>query len=173
MTSSTKSSTTQGSGPRRRRLIFAWLCVVFWAGVIWQLGSDDFSFAQTGRSMWWPMIEWLIGDVDASTRYRVHVAIRKSAHFVEYGILALLTFRAALLSVNRNRLATAGWSALFIVLALASADEARQAFSPVRTGSPYDVLIDLAGGCIAVAGVIVISRRMRRAEPATAEPSAL
>ncbi len=182
MTSSTKPSTESagdaGKKPGRRRLVFAWLCVALWAGVIWQLGGDGFSFAETGRSMWWPMVEWLIGDIDAATRWRMHVAIRKSAHFVEYGILALLTFRAALLSVNRNsvnrnRLATAGWSALFIVLALASADEARQAFSTVRSGSPYDVLIDLAGGFIAVAGLVIISRRMRSAEQAAAEPTGL
>lgn len=182
MTSSTEPSTERAGdagkqSKPRRRLIFAWLFVALWAGVIWQLGSDDFSFSETGRSMWWPVVEWLIGDIDAATRWRFHVAIRKSAHFIEYGILALLTFRAALLSanrhsVNRNRLATAGWSALFIVLALASADEARQAFSPVRTGSPYDVLIDLAGGSIAVIGLVVISRRMRSAGEA-AEPTAL
>jgi VanZ family protein len=164
-------------------LVIAWLCVVVWAGVIWQLGSDHFSFSETGRSIWWPMVEWLIGDIDAVTRWRIHVWIRKSAHFVEYAILALLAFRAALLSVNHNqnygrsvkhsRLATAGWSALFIVLALASADEARQAFSPVRTGSPYDVLIDLSGGLIAVLGLILISRRMRRSGPTAPEPTAL
>ena len=46
---------------------------------------------------------------------------------------------------------------------LASADEARQALSDARTGSPWDVLIDLTGGVIAVTGVLVISRRMRGA----------
>lgn len=172
------TGSAEQSKPKRRRLFFAWLCVALWAGVIWQLGTDDFSFAETGRSLWWPVVEWLIGDVDAATRWRLHVAIRKSAHFIEYGILALLTFRAALLSVtrtsvSRNRLATAGWSSLFVVLALASADEARQAFSPVRTGSPYDVLIDLAGGLIAVVGLVIISRRMRSAGQEAAEPSPL
>ena len=43
----------------------------------------------------------------------------------------------------------------------ASADEARQAFSDVRTGSPYDVLIDVAGGVVMVLGLLVISKRLR------------
>ncbi|MFK7898840.1 MAG: VanZ family protein [Myxococcota bacterium] len=173
-TAPTASAAQVKTARKRRRLILAWLFVLLWAGVIWQLGTDNFSLAETRESFWWPIVEWMIGDIDAVTRWKAHVWIRKSAHFIEYGILALLTFRAALLSVNKNRLATAGWTALFIVLALASADEARQAFSPVRTGSPYDVLIDLSGGVIVVLGLIFISRRMRsEGNTAAAESSVL
>jgi len=80
-------------------------------------------------------------------------------------VLALLTFRASLMAAGRNRLASAAWMALFIVASLASADEARQAFSPVRSGSAYDVLLDIAGGAISIAGLLLISWRMRRTAP--------
>ena len=132
----------QSPTPKRptRRTMLAWFWVLCWGGTIWTLGGD-----------------W-------RTRYRILVAIRKSAHFIEYAILALLTFRAALLSAGRRtRFVTAGWVAIFIVTSLATADEARQAFSPVRTGSPYDILIDVAGGLLTVLGLLVISRRMRPA----------
>jgi len=155
---------------RPLRMILAWFCVAFWGGIIWILGGDSFSFSDTNDEIM-PWLDWLTGDLDWRTRYRIYVAIRKSAHFIEYAILALLTFRAALLSAARHtRLATAGWVALFIVTALATADEARQSFSAVRTGSPYDILIDVAGGLLAVLGLIVISRRMRL--PRRAESSA-
>ena len=44
---------------------------------------------------------------------------------------------------------------------VATADEARQAFSSTRTGSPNDVLIDVTGGAVAVAALLLISRRLR------------
>lgn len=142
------------------RVVLAWVAVIGWASLIWMLGGDSFSFSETSRTMA-PWIEWLIGDIDVRTRYQIYLAVRKSAHFAEYAILALLAFRAALISASRTHLATAGWIALFIVATLASADEARQTFSAVRTGSPRDVLIDVAGGLLAVLGVLVITRRMR------------
>ena len=149
--------------------MLAWLWVVCWGGMIWTLGGDAFSFSETNETIM-PWLDWLTGDLDWRTRYRIYVAVRKAAHFIEYAILALLTFRAALSAARRNRLATAGWVALFIVTSLATADEARQAFSLVRTGSPYDILIDVAGGLLAVLGLLVISRRMR--PPGQAESSA-
>jgi VanZ family protein len=138
----------------------AWVLVLFWGGLIWILGGDDFSFADMNETIF-PWLDWLTGSLDYRTRYRIFAAIRKSAHFAEYGILALLTFRAVLLAAPKNRLATAGWIAVSIVVALASADEVRQAFSPVRTGSAYDVLLDLAGGLVAILGVLFLSRRLR------------
>lgn len=146
---------------RRRRLVIAWTLVVVWAAVIWILGGDQFSLAETSRTIS-PWIEWLIGDLDHATRYRIFLGIRKSAHFVEYAILAILTFRAALITAPRNQLATAAWVALFLVATLAGADEARQAFSNARTGSPTDVLIDVTGGSIAILGLVLITRRMRQ-----------
>jgi VanZ family protein len=150
--------------PTRRKLL-AWLWVLAWGGLIWTLGGDSFSFSRTTESFM-PWLDWLTGDLDWRTRYQIYIAIRKSAHFIEYAILALLTFRAAWLSAKRrSRFATAGWVALFIVTALATADEARQAFSPVRTGSPYDILIDVTGGFLAVLGLFLISRRIRPSRP--------
>ena len=148
----------------RRRKILAWFWVACWGGVIWALGSDTFSASETSRWLM-PFFQWLFGDVDVDTRYQTYGLVRKFAHLIEYAILALLTFRAALIAASRTQLATAAWVALFIVLALATADEARQALSPVRTGSPIDILIDLTGGLIAIVGLITISRRMRSASP--------
>ncbi|MAG32127.1 MAG: hypothetical protein CL908_14690 [Deltaproteobacteria bacterium] len=151
-----------------RRIVAGWLLVAFWAGLIWMLGGDDFSLQDTNQTMsaWFG---WLIGDLDYRTRYKIYFFARKSAHFIEYAILALLTFRAAVITANRNRLATAGWAALFLVATVATADEARQTFSQTRTGSAVDVIIDVTGGLIAIVGVLVISRRMRSAT--TARPS--
>jgi len=148
----------------RRGIALAWLWVLLWAAIIWTLGGDDFSAPATNSTLF-EWLRWLVADLDPITRYRLAIGIRKSAHFVEYAVLALLTFRASLMAAGRNRLASAAWMALFIVASLASADEARQAFSPVRSGSAYDVLLDIAGGAISIAGLLLISWRMRRTAP--------
>jgi len=156
------SDETRKAERSRRRIAIAWTLVVIWAAIVWFLGTDAFSLRNTSDVMgvW---LDWLIGDMDYRTRYRIYLGARKAAHVVEYAILALLTFRAALITAHRHQIATACSAALFIVATLASADEARQALSDARTGSPWDVLIDLTGGVIAVTGVLVISRRMRGA----------
>jgi VanZ family protein len=146
--------------PSWRRVSLAWLLVLIWAGIIWQFGSDAYSLDRTSRLLQ-PLIDWLLAGVELATRLRIHAWIRKSAHFIEYAILALLAFRAALLSAERHRIGTAFWVALFFVATVAAADEFRQSLSTARTGSPYDVLIDVAGGLIGLLGVLVITRRMR------------
>mgnify|MGYP005851560549 CR=1 FL=1 len=153
---------TRAASRRRRRLIIAWGLVIGWAAVIWMLGSDPFSASSTSSDLlaW---LGWLVSDLDPRSKYRLLILIRKSAHFVEYAILAILAFRAALLSAPRNPISTAIWVTLFVVASLAGADEFRQAFSPVRTGSPRDVLIDLSGGTIALIGAALVSRRARPA----------
>ena len=146
--------------PSWRRISLAWLLVLGWAAMIWQFGSDAYSLDRTSRFLQ-PLIDWLLAGIDLATRYRVHAWIRKSAHFIEYAILALLAFRAALLSAERHRIGTAFWVALFFVATLAAADEFRQSLSAARTGSPYDVLIDVSGGLVGLLGTMVIVRRMR------------
>ncbi len=146
--------------PSWRRVSLAWVLVLIWAGIIWQFGSDAYSLDRTSRFLQ-PLIDWVLAGVEVATRLRIHAWIRKSAHFIEYAILALLAFRAALLSAERHRVGTAFWVALFFVATVAAADEFRQSLSAARTGSPYDVLIDVAGGLIGLLGVLVITRRMR------------
>jgi VanZ family protein len=145
---------------RRLKIAFAWTLVLTWAGIIWVLGSDYFSARET-HSWLGRTINLLFTDLDHKTRWQIHMGIRKSAHVIEYGILALLTFRAAWISALRNAWASAAWVTLSVVALLACADETRQAFSPTRTGSPFDVLLDLSGGAIGVLVLIVISRRIR------------
>lgn len=146
---------------RRRRVLLAWTFVIIWAAVIWTLGGDAFSASETGSRLA-ALLRWFGGELTPSQRLKLLMAIRKSAHLVEYAILALLTFRAAWLSAGGHQITTAAWSAVFLVATLATADEARQAFSPARTGSPIDVLIDITGGTIAIVGLLYVMRRFRR-----------
>lgn len=79
----------------------------------------------------------------------VHYLVRKSAHFLEYGILAALTYWT-FKGFNVNKLDQVVYS-LFMVLSVAVMDEYLQSFVE-RTSSVSDVLIDFLGG---ITGILI------------------
>jgi VanZ family protein len=103
----------------------AWLPVAVWAGVIFMLSSI-------------PALDSGLGTWDT--------VLRKLAHFVEYGILGALLYRAL-----RREPAAIALGSLYAVT-----DEVHQVFVSGRQGSPLDWLIDTAG---VVAGVLLLSWR--------------
>lgn len=105
----------------------------------------------------------------AGTFDLLHQLLRKSGHFIGYGILSLLLFRAFYYTLNsasslpmRFRLRCAGL-ALVGTLLTASLDEWHQSFDTSRTGTPKDVALDMAGGATALLLtfliILLISRR--------------
>ena len=143
----------------------AWLAVIACIGVIWMLAGDEFSAYQTG-SVLDPMLRWLIPGITRSEMNTVHFAVRKVAHAFEYGLLALLAFRAFRLSIDLRMAITMGL-ALLLVLTVAGLDEYQQGQSAVRTGSTRDVAIDFLGGVLGIALLLALRRALsRRAAPA-------
>jgi VanZ family protein len=81
--------------------------------------------------------------------------LRKIAHMVEFGLLALLWWRAL---GHRAPAAAAA-----IAIAYAISDEYHQSFVEGRVGSPVDVLIDSAGVALAMLAIRLRAKRRRRA----------
>jgi VanZ family protein len=78
----------------------------------------------------------------------LHWLARKSAHVVEYAVLAVLWSRA-LRSRDRPR----GWIApLGLVILTAAIDELHQSTTSTRTGSVADVVLDSAAAAAALIG---------------------
>ena len=75
-----------------------------------------------------------LGDLD--------LILRKGAHMAEYGLLALLWWRA----LNTRQ----PWPAVAIAIAYAVTDEVHQSFVDGRHGAWYDVAIDGVGAVLAV-----------------------
>ncbi|MBC7250452.1 MAG: VanZ family protein [Anaerolineae bacterium] len=113
----------QISLPRLRRLLFRWLPPLLWMAVIY-LASDQSTLPQLEEP-------WL------------DVILKKTAHFLEYALLAFLWWRA--LSGSGPR---ALWplivSGLISVL-YAVSDEYHQTFVPGRHGQLWDLGVDSAG----------------------------
>ncbi len=151
----------------KARAAVAWLLFAGCAGLVLFLGSDDFSMPATGRVLG-PIIDWLFPDWTALDRWHFHVRMRKLAHPMEYGVLALLAFNAVFASLD-TLLARIAALALLLVWGVAATDELRQAYSQNRTGSLGDVALDLLGALVALALIVLVRRRLDRAPTADAE----
>jgi VanZ family protein len=155
--------TTPGPLESERKAGGAWLLVLLWTAVLWWLGGESGSLNATSRFLL-PLLRWLLPDASVATLFSIHSLLRKGAHVGGYGVLAFLTWRALVASTRTAALRPA-LLALAWVLSLATLDEIRQAHTAVRTGSPWDVALDLCGGALGLVLVIACTRavRVRRA----------
>ena len=135
-----------------------WGPPLLWAAVIFLASTDAFSAAHTG-SVLEEIVTAIVGHRLAAEQFAtLHFLVRKSAHFVEYGLLGALLFRAM-------REGRTGWNwrwaagAIVIAAAVAASDEWHQTFVPSRTPSPIDVGIDTVGAAVAQL-VIAVRQRM-------------
>lgn len=111
------------------RFISLWIPVAVWAGLIFTLSSIPHLHTELGI---WDLI------------------LRKIAHMIEFGVLALLIARAL-----RGARTGMAWPRALLWAAAASAgyavsDEFHQSFVPGRGASPIDVGIDACGIALAI-----------------------
>jgi VanZ family protein len=132
--------------------------------IISGMSSDAGSTRNTSRIIG-PILRWFNPDIPDETIRGIQLVVRKTAHFIEYGILALLLWRARRRSVESIehpwRWSKAG-VALGATVLFAITDEWHQSFVPSREGSLRDVLIDSAGAAAALAGWWWLGRRLRK-----------
>ena len=141
------------------RALATWLAVCGWIALITTLSGEGFSNESTSRFID-PLLGWLFPDAAPATIDAVHDVIRKTAHAVEYAILAILASQAVRWSIP---LGPGGSAALVLtlVLAVATADETHQASLPERDGSLWDVALNGVGGGAGL-GLFFAIRRTRR-----------
>ena len=145
------------------RAALAWAATFAWIALITVFSGEGFSDASTSRFIG-PLLRWLFPDMSPTMLAAIHFVVRKTAHAVEYGALALLALHALHRSI-RLSLRGSAVLALAIVTVVGTADEANQARLAVRTGSPWDVMLDLAGGVLALA-ILAAWRRRAGGSPA-------
>jgi VanZ family protein len=80
--------------------------------------------------------------------------IDKVAHFIEYGVLGILWFRA--INVVEESIPKAAIVASLITLAYGISDEIHQYFVPNRSSSIFDVIADGIGAWV---GILLYKRR--------------
>ena len=129
--------------------------LLIWIGVIFLLSSSQGSSGRTSMIIR-PILEFLFPSASNDTLLFYHGIIRKCAHFTEYAVLGMLACRAFRRPTNRYIP-----MALGLVLLVASVDEFNQSFNPLRTGSPWDVAVDVSGGVVAILMYFLLARRNR------------
>lgn len=108
------------------------LPVIVWASVIFTFSS--FPTVSTSNFYLWDFL------------------LKKSAHFVEYGILATLIYRALINYGVKDR--HAAITSVFIAFTYGLSDEFHQSFVPGRGPKFTDVLIDTVGAWLFVYVII-------------------
>jgi VanZ family protein len=95
---------------------------------VW-FGADRTS--QPLRRIW----EAIFGHVSNRSWHLIHTCIRKSGHFLGFGLVGLAWLRAWWMSIPNSRFVTDAWLALAGTALVASGDELHQTFLPVRCGT--------------------------------------
>ena len=133
-------------------------------GVIFSASGDQFSFQHSSRIIG-PFVRWLFPHLSDEAIHAIVVVVRKCAHLTEYAVLALLLWRALrkppVPGTPSWRWSEAGL-ALALVALYAASDEFHQTFVPSRDGCVSDVLLDTAGGALALLCLWAVGRWRRR-----------
>jgi VanZ family protein len=133
-----------------------WLFIKYWPPpLLWMslifIGSADSASVNRSSRFIEPLVRWFFPALsDAAVGTCVLVA-RKCAHLTEYGLCAILIWRALRQHTAKDR---RPWNwrepkwALLIIFGYACTDEIHQCFVPGRGPSLHDVLLDTLGGAI-------------------------
>jgi VanZ family protein len=126
-------------------------------GVISGLSTDAFSARETSQ-MLIPLLGWLLPGASPESLEVIHLGIRKGMHVVEFGVLALLWYRALGWAESgwRRRAALA---AFLLAVGFAGVDEAHQTVETSRTGTLVDVGWDSLGAGMGLVGWWAILKR--------------
>jgi VanZ family protein len=164
----------------RMRLFVHWIPACIGIAVIVVESTAMMSAENTSR---WLLPLWikLFGPITPERWAIVHHYIRKTGHFVGYGLVSMGFFNAWRVTLERRwpawpplswvRFRAAAALALLCTLLLASWDEWHQSFLPGRTSSVRDVLLDFCGALAAHLLLLAVVSARRPVRPA-AQPAA-
>ena len=155
-------------------------------GVIFTESTDMASAKNTGGLLY-NVISFVAPHVDHSFVDILNEVLRKTGHFLGYGILSVFVF-LALKNTNRDRLRNLvrrpwgiylrdlwrlEWSFIGVMAALGMAtyDEIHQTFIPSRTGRWQDVVIDTSGAiAMQVLVYFLAMRKLKQSGSAAPQP---
>ena len=145
--------------PRSVTWLRSWWPALLWAAVIFFMSTDPFSSEHTAVVIA-PILRWLFPTLTKDQFDLIHHFIRKTAHFTEYLIFALLLYRAVR-GARKGWRWTWGLAALSVAAGYSALDEIHQAFVASRTASAYDSLLDSISAFVAITALWLWFRRRR------------
>jgi VanZ family protein len=146
--------------PKLRAILKFWLPPLVWMVLIFT-GSSDTKSYQHSAGLVEPILHWLFPHLSQAHVEEIHHLLRKCAHLTEYGVLALLLWRAVRQPV-KNDSRPWNWAEAGVVLSIVflygATDEFHQIFVPTRTPHLTDVMIDTCGGAVALLALWFLDR---------------
>jgi len=125
------------------------------------LESTDWMSAQHTGHFLLTILTSIFGPINRAWFDVVHGILRKTGHFVGYGTLSLLFFRALRASVQQRVSSLCLLSIIFTGV-VASFDEWHQTYIPSRSGSLADVALDtFAAVCVQLVVLAIVYRRRK------------
>jgi VanZ family protein len=141
--------------------VSAWLPVIIGICIIATESTAAFGSDYTSGPLR-ALFEAIFGQVRPENWEIIHHLIRKSGHFIGYGLLGLAWLRAWWMTLPTMGFAKCAPLAMLGTALTASADEFHQSFLPNRTGTPWDVLLDCSGAFLLMMIVYLSARYFRR-----------
>ncbi len=160
--------------PSFKMLLRNWWPVLVWLGIL-RIESTDLASATHTSGLLYAILSHLVRHINPQLVETLDAVLRKTGHFVGYGILGALVFYA-LRNTNRDRIQPflmrrwgfylrdfwrAEWATLGLLVTVitASLDEIHQSFIPSRTGALQDVVLDTCGAVVLQIVIYVFSVR--------------
>jgi VanZ family protein len=132
-----------------RGRFFRYAPLFLWIGVIFFASTTQGAMQKTSYFIR-PILEFLFPNAPEETLIVYHGYIRKIAHLTEYAILAFLAVRAFRSSSIKFLQKYWFLFASVLVFFVASIDEYNQSLNSLRTGSVYDIMLDVSGGTLMI-----------------------
>ncbi len=147
----------------RRNLTYwvsAWLPVLIGLCIIAMESTEAFGSDHTSGPLR-AIFQAIFGPLSDPSWGLTHHIIRKSGHFIGYGLLGLAWLRAWWMTFRNPIFLKAAALALLGTAMTASADEYHQSFLPNRSSSVWDVLLDCTGAIVMLLVAYLLMRRLR------------
>lgn len=142
-----------------KHTLISWTAVILWMSIIFYLSHQPGSqSSELSLNFAEPLIEAVEKVSPEASVYieDFHTYVRKSAHFIAYLIMGILSVNALKASgVQGFRKISMAFA---ICLLFAASDEFHQLFIDGRSGEARDVLIDSAGALVGI-GIYSLSRK--------------
>lgn len=138
-------------------MVFAWMLVIFMLSA--QISSESDSLSSGITKFVLNLINGLFPRLEIEFSVFSHF-VRKSAHFIAYLILGILSLHA--IDEEKNTKLTRFMKALLICVLYAMSDEFHQLYVPGRSGELKDVLLDSTGSLVGILGYFFIRYRAKK-----------
>lgn len=150
-----------------KKFVTFFLPPLLWMAFIFPMGNRALGSSKIYETFA-AVFAWILPQASAGALDLAYIVFRKSLHFVEYGLLAFLLYRAFRAASGPQWSPRPLYLAGGVAIAYGLLDEFLQSYVPSRTGSALDWAVDILG----IVTVLAVIGRRERARARRPDPPA-